>query len=66
MIHETQVTFHLTQPLVFIRKQDVRKIEKGSSQKLNVMVEMDKLIFIESSQNPLCRLYLSPYHFVQK
>lgn len=61
MLHESQATFYLVQPLVFLRKQEATKIIKGVSYKLNIIIERDKLIFMESYQNPLCRLYLSPY-----
>jgi hypothetical protein len=46
MFHESEVTFFLCQPLVFIRKQDAQKIEKGKSYKLNIIIERDKLIFM--------------------
>ena len=61
MLHESQATFYLVHPLVFLRKQEANKIQKGLSYKLNIIIERDKLIFMESYQNPLCRLYLSPY-----
>ncbi len=55
------MTFDLCQPLVFLRNQDAQNIEKGKQYKMNVLVERDKLIFMEH-QNPLCRLYLNAYH----
>ncbi len=61
MLYSCQVKFEQIEPLVFSHKDHKKHFKKAVFQECFLHPDQNRLVFLNESNNPIAKLYLSPY-----